>query len=393
VTDVSQYPNTGGSLTGTATRLGSQSLAANKPVWLETFLALVLVAILSLMALFAVLKPDPNWDSLAYYALALEKPGDTPAQIHAKAYDAVKKSASPGAFEQLTMDDAYRKRQFTDPEAFHSMLPMYAVKSGYIATLKQLASYVGISNAAHAINFAALFAIAGVMLWWMRQGGFLQAIPFVLPILLMLQMREMISGVMPDLPASALLLAAAWLLSQKRDWVAVPLLIAATTFRPDTLLFAFALLLAFTATRQKMLPIATAFAACLALHFVQTNAANHMGWWPHFWFSNVEYQQTMAGFDPDFSLAAYIKGIARGVSMSLAYFNWPFVGMALAAGWALLARGGKRFDMRTVALLLAVILVMGGKFVTFPLPDDRIYMAFLLIAAMLLANIWKPRLI
>ncbi|MGI9356129.1 MAG: hypothetical protein ACR2PF_13330 [Rhizobiaceae bacterium] len=393
MTEASQYRDTGGSLTDAAAGLGSQTLAAFKPAWLEAFLGLILVAVLSLMALFAVLKPNPNWDSLAYFALALEKSGDTPAQIHAKAYDAIKKSASPGAFKQLTMDDAYRKRQYRDPDAFQSMLPMYAVKSGYIATLKQLSSFVGIANAAHAINFAALFAIAGVMLWWMRQGGFLQAIPFVLPVLFVLQTHEMIAGVMPDLPAAALLLAATWLLSQKRDWFAVPLLIAATTFRPDTLLFAFALCLAFAATRQKLLPVAIAFAACLAVHFLQTSAANHMGWWPHFWFSNVEYQQTMLGFDPDFSLVAYVKGLARGTSMSLAYFNWPFVGMALAAGWVLLARAGYRFEIRTIALLIAVILVIGGKFVTFPLPDDRIYMVFLITAAMLLASVWKPRLI
>ncbi len=354
---------------------------------------LCMAAILSLMALFAVIKPEPNWDALAYYALALEQSGDTPADTHAKAYEAVRQTASPGAFEQLTMDDAYRQRQFSDPDAFHSMLPMYAVKSGYVAVLKYLTPALGIANAAHAINLAALFAIAGVMIWWMRKGGFLQAIPFVLPVLLMLQTREMIAGVTPDLPAAALIITATWLFSLKKDWTAAALLVVATTFRPDTLLFSFALLLAFAATRQKMLPVATAFVACLALHFAQSDAANHMGWWPHYWFSNVEYQQTMEDFDPAFSIAAYAKGIARGVSMSLVYFNWPTICLALIATWILLARHGYRFDLRIIALLVALVLVMGGKFITFPLPDDRIYMSFLLSATMLLASVWKPRII
>lgn len=393
MTDISRYDGAAGSVLVTAGGFGSNLIDRLKPAWLEAFLAFAMVAVLSLIALFAVLKPDPNWDSLAYFALALERTGDTPADIHAKAYKAVRQTASPGAFEQLTMDDAYRQRQFTDPAAFHSMLPMYAVKSGYVASLKHLASLTDVATAAQILNILSLAAIAALMLWWMLRANFLQAIPFLLPLLLVLQTREMVAGVMPDLPAAALLLAAASLLSERRDWFAVPFLIAATTFRPDTLLFAFALLLAFAATRQRLTPILAAFAACLAVYLWQSQAAGHMGWWPHFWFSNVEYQQTMEGFDPAFSVMAYIKGLARGTSMSLAYFNWPFVGLALAATWLLLARAGKQFGSRTIALLISVILVIGGKFVTFPLPDDRIYMAFLLIAAMLLASVWKPRLI
>ena len=364
-----------------------------KSRFVDPLLAVFFVVVLALVTTFSFLRPSPNWDALAYFALALEAPGDSAAEKHAKAYGAVREHASAAQFETLTRDDEYRQRQFSDPKAFQSMMPMYAVKAGYIVALKALEPSLGIARAAQAINLAAILVISLLCLWWMRQGGFLQASPLILAVILMLETRALIGGVTPDLAAAALTLCAVYVLWRGRDWLALPLLVGATTFRPDTLLFAFALMLAFSVTRERLVAMAATFAACLAAYFALTSGSDHIGWWTHFWFSNVHYQNDMTGFAPDFSLFAYLKGLARGTIMSLTYFNWPLLGLVLVGGWAMLVRRGYAIAGRTNALLVALLLVMGGKFVTFPLPDDRIYMAFVLGGTMLLLSIWRPRVL
>ncbi len=361
------------------------------PGLVEAALAVIFAGTLAVITVLSVVRPAPDWDALAYYALALEKPDDTAADKHAKAYEAIREQASATQFIALTQDDAYRKRQFADPLAFQSMMPMYAVKAGYIASLRALEPSMGIANAAQAVNVAAMFVLAILCLWWMRQGGFLQAAPLVLVVMLMLETRSIVSGATPDIAAAALTLCAFYALWSRKDWIALPFLLAAITFRPDTLLFAFALILAFAACRERLLPVSTIFGACLAAYILLTSGNGHIGWWAHYWFSNVQYQNDMTGFTPDFSVFAYLKGQARGILMSVSYFNWPFLGIVLLGGWAMLMRMGKSIPRRTTALLVASVLVIGGKFVTFPLPDDRIYMAFILAGSMLLLSVWKPK--
>ncbi|MDD9909299.1 MAG: hypothetical protein OXR62_06360 [Ahrensia sp.] len=369
----------------------TRALTALPARLVEALLAAFFAGTVALVMALAVLRPSPNWDALPYFALALKQPGDEAATFHRRAYQAVQEIASPADFRELTQGNTYRKRQFEDPEAFASMLPMYAVKGGYVVALTALASRWGPYGAAMLINMAAAALLLSIVLWWMQQGGFLQAIPLLLMVLFALHFREVAGSVAPDFPAAALIITSIWLYSIKRDWGAIVPLALATTLRPDTLLLCIALIFVFAAMRQRLLPVVAGLVVSFAIYVWQTASADHMGWWAHYWFSTIRIQNTMAGFEPSFSLAAYLTGQARGVVTALTTFNWPFVGVALAFAWVVLSRSGHLRDRRAITLLTAILLAIGGKFITFPLPDDRIYMAFLIGAVMILANAWKPK--
>ena len=346
-----------------------------------------------MVAAFAFVRPTYNWDAIAYYALAERVPGDDVATVHAKGYGVLNRTASAHVVAELSASNEYRRVQATNPDAFASMLPMYAVKRGYIASLRALAPAVGTVQAVRLVGVVSFAVLMSVVLGWAWFGGFIQAAPIALLVTLALQMREQVSGGTPDLPATALIvtaLAACW---SNRTWWAVPLLAAATTFRPDTVVVAFALVIASAVTRRDIVPAIATFSASALAYLWCTGGVETIGWWAHYSFSNVRYVNDLTGFEPPFSLLAYLKGQARGVVLSLAHFNWPIVLACVLAGWAWLASRGRATDARTVWLVLAALMATAGKFVLFPLPDDRIHAAPIIAATMVLLASWRPSIV
>ncbi|HMQ58566.1 MAG TPA: hypothetical protein PKE65_08455, partial [Rhizobiaceae bacterium] len=117
----------------------------------------------------------------------------------------------------------------------------------------------------------------------------------------------------------------------------------------------------------------------------------HPGWWAHFWFSNLELQVSMTGFDPPFSIGEMLHGYFRGISVALQHSDWPWLLTILVGAWVLLARNRHVIDRAQSALLFAMLIGLPGKFVSFPLPDDRFYFVFISVMAVVLATVWKPR--
>ncbi|MEO1745962.1 MAG: hypothetical protein AAFR13_05460, partial [Pseudomonadota bacterium] len=120
---------------------------------------------------------------------------------------------------------------------------------------------------------------------------------------------------------------------------------------------------------------------------------DHIGWWPHFVFSTVELQAVVTGFDPAFSLATMVTGYARGISVAFQHAEWPWLLALLASGRLLALARGITGDRRAEAVFLACLLGLGGKFLSFPLPDDRFYFVFVAGMALSLALIAKPRFV
>ena len=116
------------------------------------------------------------------------------------------------------------------------------------------------------------------------------------------------------------------------------------------------------------------------------------GWWVHYYFSNVQIQNTLVGFQPDFSLFAWAKGQARGILGALTQFNWLVLLTFIVAAIIAMQRAAIEFSARQSAMLLACTLTIGGKFLVFPLPDDRIYMAFILAMTLILLEVAQPRI-
>ncbi|HTV70261.1 MAG TPA: hypothetical protein VMF90_17170 [Rhizobiaceae bacterium] len=345
------------------------------------------------LALIAVLVPERNWDKVAYVALTIEDQYETPEALHAATWKIIRDRATDEEFNLLTTDGAYRQAQFADASNFVSQLPMYRVKVGYIALLKTLAPALGPVGAIRVINVVSVLLLGACLLLWMRRSGVLQGALFLAPLMLLTGAVDMARLGAPDMLVAALSVAGTMLLTGRKPWSGVPLLIAAFLVRPDTLIFLFALVLAGIALRWRTLPALTAFLISAALTVPLSNGADHIGWWPHFWFSTVEMQNNMAGFNPDFSAIVYLKGVARGLAISVIQHGWLAAAvLLLLAAWFVIRR---RTELpREIAMpMLGMVLAVGGKFVVFPLPDDRIYAVFLWMFALGVLALWKPNLI
>lgn len=345
----------------------------------------------AIVFLMAVGKPQFNWDMAPYLASAMQDNFASAQELHTKVWSLMQAGSSESQFYKLTAGNPYNLHNYEHPSAFVSMLPMYDVKLAYIAAIKFAGQYIGVVNGSIWISAVSSLALSLVCLFWMFSRGFLQAAPIVALTLLLSGYLYMSRIVTPDLAVAVFIVAGAERFVRGKDWLAAAFLFVAFLFRPDTIVFIFALLLATLMFNKRILPVLVSFVAAIGMSVWIHSSPDHIGWWTHFYFSCIEIQNTMIGFDPDFSLVAYLKGLARGMIVSLDYNNWPMLLGLLIIGWGLLGASGKQVDERGTILIWAVLLGFVGKFIVFPLPDDRLYMPLVMCFLMVLLETWKPK--
>ncbi|MEM7300867.1 MAG: hypothetical protein AAF468_07250 [Pseudomonadota bacterium] len=354
------------------------------------------LALMGLVVTFVVTvgiaKPEYNWDMSAYIASAMNDGTRSAAELHRSTWSQIEARASETQMYRLKAQNPYNVHQYENPADFVSMLPMYDVKVGYIALLRFVGGIMGMVDAAIAITIATTLATGILLIWWMRQGGFEQSAPLLAAGLLLSGYFSMARGVTPDNLFALIALGGIFAMLRGRDWLGAALIFAAFLVRPDNIIFLFAMVLASAVLGARLMPALTAFGCAFVSYFWITSGEHHPGWWAHFYFSCVEIQMTMTGFSPDFSIMTYLKGVARGVSVSLQDNKWPMLLLVLGFGWAMLARSGRGPNKAATVTLLALFLCMAGKFVVFPLPDDRTYFVYLVAMIMILLETWKPRL-
>lgn len=374
--------------TGAAGALGR---AASNRTLLDRVAAAFFVAVFLFVAAYTWVRPDYNWDMVAYIASALENRTESPEQLHAEAWKAVSEGAREAQLYNLQYGNPYNRHQWENPADFESQLSMFRVKIGYIWLMRALEPLVGIAKASILLSVLPALGFGLVCLFWLGRERALQGAIILAPALVVADVLHMTTAVTPDMLLALVSMGALYLLARKQDVAACILLFLSVFIRPDNIILVFALLLTAIAFGWRILPIAATFVASFAACMLISKLGGHPGWWAHFYFSCVEIQNSMTNFHPDFSLLAVIKGYARGAAVALLDNDWPPLFLALLAGWALLYRAGRLGAGRENALMFALAIGTLGKFASFPLPDDRFYFVFTAGMAMLLVVMWKPR--
>lgn len=344
------------------------------------------------IAVIGLKKPEYNWDMAPYVAAAIQDNYTDAESLHKEVWKRMEARASDNQMYKLRAGNPYNLYVYENPEAFVSMLPMFKVKVAYNAAIRALSNVISPIDATILISAMSALIFGAICLLWMQKGGFIQAAPLLIALLLMSGYYYMPRIATPDMMFAVFCLGGIFLLLRGHEIVALPFLFVAFLVRPDNIIFLFALCLVALAFNQKKLGYFALFGAAVASYFLITSGNDHPGWWAHFYFSTVEIQYTMVGFSPDFSLIKYVNGVLRGIMVSLQNNNWPKLMLVLLFAWAMLARSGMAPNRRNTAMLVAIILCFGGKFVTFPLPDDRTYFVYVIAFAMILLETWKPRL-
>jgi hypothetical protein len=229
-----------------------------------------------------------------------------------------------------------------------------------------------------------------ITLAWLRAEGALALAPVVGAILIMADFGDAARASTPDLLCSALFLGGLFAYVRKREAATAILLFLAFMARPDNIVFLAIFAVLLVAFRQKAWGGLTGFAASFVAYFAISHWAQHPGWWPHLWFSSIEQHYNMDGFEPPFSVTAYLKAFAASVVRAVTVNSWVGVSVLALAGWFGLDRAGFRLDRRAGILLAALVLGVLAKFTVFPIHDTRIYFPnllppFLLLIAPLMA--------
>jgi hypothetical protein len=379
--------------------------AENLLAWLTAFVsrhssrigAAIFVAFIALTCMASAKFPHANWDLLPYVAAGSEHRFNSPQQVHDFAYEKVKEAVDPAAFELVAKGDSYRARQFEDAAAFHSMLPMYRVKTLYISLIAALAPNLGEVGAIRLISLLSTLATGlCVGLWLFREKAFAYA-PAAAGVMMISGYPDIARLGSPDALFMALFTFGLYALCRKREMVCVLALFLAFMVRSDTIAFLGILAVLFLLFRQISLGAFSAFTAAAIAYSFLSHGAGHPGWWTHFWFSNVAQQLTMEGFHPDFSAAVYLRALASGLVRCVTELAWPGLLVILVAAWVFIRSTPGKMGVRAEIIFLALAGGIIARFILFPLPDSRVHGAYLTPLFLLLVpsiktllSVWKP---
>ncbi len=363
--------------------------------WYARHATMIGAAVLSLYilacAVMAFSRPDANWDILPYIAVAEESNFQTPQEVHAFTYATVKDGLSAHEYRMLSDDGGgYRSHMAANADDFASMLPMYRVKFFYAEMISTLSNVMPPIRALHTISAFSILLIGAVTLLWLRWANALALGPVIAGVLMMTEFSAMGRAGTPDLLCAGLMLAGLYAFMRQREIPAAILLFLAFLVRPDSVIPLAVLAVMVMACNVRSPGVLLGFVASAIAYFVISAWSGHPGWWPHLYFSSIEPQLNMNGFNPDFSVMLYLKTVLRAVVYTLWYNTW-LGGVVLAvAVWFGLHRAGYRLDRRAGVLFAAILLGLAAKFVAFPIHDTRIYFPtmmplFLLLAPVLLA--------
>ncbi|RWE95320.1 MAG: hypothetical protein EOS81_15735 [Mesorhizobium sp.] len=359
--------------------------------WAASIGAIAFSLYILLTAATAWFMPDTNWDMLPYLAIAEEDAYPDPQALHDYAYSTVKAGVSAGDYKTLTDDGGGFRRHMTESAAdFHSLLGMYRIKFLYAEILSSLSHVVSPVEAMRLVQVFSVLLFGAITLAWLRAEGALALAPIVGAILIMADFGDAASASTPDLLCSALFLGGAFAYVRKREAATAVLLFLAFMARPDNIVFLAIFTVLLIAFRERGWGALAGFAASFIAYFAISHWAQHPGWWPHLWFSTIEQHYNMDGFEPPFSIAAYLKAFAASVVRAVTLNSWVGVSVLALAGWYGLDRAGFRLNRRAGILLAALVLGVLAKFTVFPIHDTRIYFPnllppFLLLAAPLMA--------
>lgn len=339
-----------------------------------------------LTAVTVVILPDANWDMLAYLAVAEEGTHPDPKALHDFVYGTVKAAVSEGDWRALTDDGGgYRSHMAANAADFHSQLVMYRVKFVYAELLSAASKVMSPVAAMQAIQVFSVLLFGAVTLLWLARQRLMALAPLAAGILMALEFTAAARANSPDLLCAAVMLGALLAYVERREVLTAVLLTLAVAIRPDNVVFAGVLFVLVAAFRVRSIGVVAGFVASAVVYFAVSRWAGHPGWWPHLYFSSVEQQLNMDGFDPAFSVAAYAKAFVNAVVRAIGFNTWVGVAVLALGGWFIAARAGFGLDKRAGVLFAAVVLAVLAKFAIFPIHDTRIYLPNLLPPFLLIA--------
>lgn len=359
------------------------------------------------LAVHAALRPQWDWDVLAYAGCAEELRGGDAREIHAAAYGALEEQAPAHVVAELRGESLivdpnvrrYRERLAQDPAAFDAQLPFYRGRIVYVSLLALAGALgFGVLNAAFAISLLAGLAFAAIILRWTTR--FLPttvALPATLIAVLLTGVPQVMSMGTPDMLAASFVLGGAYLLAEspRRAW-AVALLALAVATRANHAILA-VLLVIWSAparpfgTRLDFRVVSGPLIALFAVAWICVAALDTYPLWTVFHHTFVDYAVFPAAQTPPVDVGFAIDRTLRSLPMFKAWQPLAFTLCGLAA--IVIGARSRAWSSRPARLAAAVLIAIALNFAIFPALWPRLMVAPWTLAwiALLYAQRERPR--
>jgi hypothetical protein len=122
---------------------------------------LIIMATATVILIYGVMKPERNWDMVAYVAAAYHKDGYSGADLTRETYGDIKNGVSAKRFSKLVTGE-YRETVFRDPASLEQQLPFYSARVVYIELIR-LFKHFGLSYTKATYVISAIFAALSVL--------------------------------------------------------------------------------------------------------------------------------------------------------------------------------------------------------------------------------------
>jgi len=318
----------------------------------------------ALLILATIFDQEYNNDMIPYTALTVG--GVDADDMHQKTWAAIKAHVPASWVDDFRTPESSPDLLNT-PEDLASILPLFAVKAGYVMLLKLLSNFTNPISAMQIVSASsALIGAFLVFLAFHRIGGVLGYC--WLPVLGAMDIDRLARICTPDALNFALYALSFTLPVRRRSGSAVGALIIATLVRPDSLLLNVMLavpILLFTSRLHAIFLVI----GSVVFYLVTTQIADHPGWWAHFYFTFIEQQADLPSSTPPFDFVLYAKTISLFLAKVFVGGQWSLPGVLLIiilyCGYR--SRQEQFFYYAGITAMLAIL----AKMAIFPYPLPR----------------------
>lgn len=126
-----------------------------------TFRYLIIIATAATILIYGIMKPEYNWDMIAYVAAAYYKDDYRGVDLTRETYGDIKKEVNAKRFSKLIIGE-YRETVFRDPASLEQQLPFYSLRVAYIELIRLFKRF-GLSYTKATYVISAIFASLSVL--------------------------------------------------------------------------------------------------------------------------------------------------------------------------------------------------------------------------------------
>lgn len=207
---------------------------------------------------FTYSRPSYNWDLLLYTSAVVSFDETNPQVIHDRTYEIAQQSM-PGQAYKILVTGKYEEESYRNPEVFQSLKPLAKTRPLYIFLLVLL-NKIGLNPVSATVLLSSagcfLFALC-CFIWLAKYYSGMQSFFLSLVIIYLGRFTTLAKMATPEALSAAFMLAAVYLIVEKRKYLPAYLLFAAAIgLRYDNIVFPVAVLLPLFFFAKEKLPVA-----------------------------------------------------------------------------------------------------------------------------------------